>query len=211
MCPPDHSPYKKAGKRSMSSTSNGSPNYRSINRGKKSRSDWSRESSGRSFSFNRNFESDKMSGQRDSRNSNYTSHEKSPFSNIKSGSSKNIESDKLSGHKDSRNGNYTSQEKSPFSKNKSGSSRNIESDKYSGKRDSRNANYSLLEENPFSGKKSKSYNYNHLLGAKKIKNKSRSGHQEGLFAKNVTHYQDTKTYHVKRKKKIDKVGVKKLD
>jgi hypothetical protein len=175
MCPPDHSPYKKAGKRSMSSTSNGSPNYRSINRGKKSRSDWSRESSGRSFSFNKNFESDKMSGQRDSRKGNYSSNEKSPFSNKKSGSAKNIESDK-----------------------------------YSGKRDSRNGNYSLLEENPFSSKKSKSYNYNHLLGAKRIKNKSRSGHQEGLFAKNVTHYQDTKTYHVKRKRKTDKVGVKKL-
>ena len=143
MCPPDHyfAPYKKAGKRGMTSTNNTSPNYKNFNRGKNSHTDWSRKSSGSKFSFRRNFESDK----------------------------------------------------------------------YAGNRDSRNTSYTLLEDNPFSQKKSKSFMNSRLLGAKKIKNKNRSGHQEGLFAKNVSRYQDRKTYHIRRKGRLaDKVGIKKL-
>lgn len=143
MCPPDryYAPYKKAGKRGMTATSNTSPNYKTYNRSRNSKSDWSRNSSGSKFRLRKNFESDK----------------------------------------------------------------------YAGRRDSRNASYSMIEANPYSVKKSKSYNYSHLLGAKKIRNKSRSGHQKGLFAKNVTRYQDKKTYHVRRKGRLaEKVGVKKL-
>lgn len=143
MCPPDHyfAPYKKAGKRGMTSTTNTSPNYKSFNRSKNSRSDWSRNSTGSRFRFRRNFESDKHSG-----------------------------------HGNSGSGSY-----------------------------------SLLEDNPFNQRKAKVFKYNRLLGAKKIKNKSRSGHQEGLFSKKESRYQDTRSRYFKRKGKLnDKVGVKKL-
>jgi hypothetical protein len=143
MCPPDHyfAPYKKAGKKGMTSTSNNSPNYKTYNRSRNSGSDWSRNSG----------------------------------------------------------------------MNKSSSRKNYESDKYAGHGKTGSGNYSIIEQNPYSSKRTKSKNYSHLLGAKKIKNKSRSGHQEGLFASNVNRYQERKTYHVRKRGRLaDRVGVKKL-
>jgi len=144
MCPPDRyfAPYKKAGKRGMTSNSNSIRNYKSYNRNRNSKKDWSRSSLGSIFSFKNNFESDK----------------------------------------------------------------------YSGSKDGRNATYTLLEDNPFMVKKSKTFKYTRLLGANKIRNKSRKGHQEGLFAYKVSHYQDKKSYHFRHRKgkASDKVGIKNL-
>ena len=130
----------------------------------------------------------------------------------KLGIRKNFESDKFTGKRDGKSGSGSSSiEKSALGQNKTKGSRNFESDKYSGRRDKKNATYSMLENSPFSQKRSKIFNYSHLLGANKIKNKSRSGHQEGLFSSRETRYQDTRSRYFKRKGKLnDKVGVKKL-
>lgn len=163
MCPPDRyfAPYKKAGKRGMTSTNQSIRNYKNFNRSRNSNKDWSRSSLGSIFSFKKNFESDKYTGK---------GNDNSSFKN------------------------------------------NFESDKYSGRKDGHNSTYTLLEDNPFTVKKSKTFKYTRLLGANKIKNKSRKGHQEGLFSSNVSHYQDKKTYHFRHRKgkSSDKVGIRKL-
>lgn len=214
MCPPDryNASSKKANKRGMKSTANYSSNYKKFDRNRKSQTDWSRGSGTSRFGFNKNFESDNIAGQRDSRKSNYTRLENKPFKQGKLKSSSNFESDKFAGQKDTRKTNSTQLENSPFSRAKLKKARNFESDKYAGRSERSNGNYSMLENSPFGNNKSVAYKYTHLLGSKKIKNKSRKGHEEGLFARQVNNYQETKTYHVKRKKKgTDKVGVKKLD
>jgi hypothetical protein len=145
----------------MTSTNQSIRNYKSYNRSRNSKNDWSRSSAGSSFSFRRNFESDQFSGK----------------------------------------GNDTKDFKN-----------NFESDKFSGRRDGSKPTYTLLEDNPFSDRRSKTFKYTRLLGAKKIRNKSRNGHEEGLFGNKVSHYQDKKTYHLKhrRGKSSDRVGVKKM-
>ena len=218
MCPPDkyYATYKKAGKHGMTSTKN-SPEYRSFNRSRNLRTDWSRKSSTGRSSLRKNFESDKFTGHGNAGSRYYTGIEENPF-NSKGlrGKSKgnNFESDKFAGHGNAGSRFYTDIEDNPFySKGSKGKSKgkDFESDKFAGQSNGGSKNYTAIEEKVFRSKKSKSHNYSRLLGAKKIKHKSRSGHEEGLFAGNVNRYQEKKTYHVKKRGRLaDKVGVKKL-
>jgi hypothetical protein len=179
MCPPDkyYAPYKKAGRHGMTSTSNTSPHYKSFNRSKNLRTEWSRESKASRLKFWKNYESDKFAGRGNAGSRFYTPIEDEPF----------------------------------LSRGLKRNRKNYESDKFSGQGNAGSKFYTPIEENPFSAKKSKSKDYSRLLGAKKIKNKSRKGHEEGLFASNVNRYQDRKTYHIRKRGRLsEKVGIKRL-
>jgi hypothetical protein len=182
MCPPDRyfAPYKKAGKRGMTSTSQSIRNNRSSNKGRNSGKDWSRSSSRSIFSFRRNFESDKFAGSKEGPSSFRKSFESDQYttgkSNKKSSFKNNFESDKYAGSKDGANSNKSLIEKKSFNEKRS----------------------------------SRKYNFSRLLGAKKIRNRHHKGHEEGLFSSNVSNFWERKSYHVKHRKSKGKIGVKKL-
>jgi hypothetical protein len=180
MCPPDHyfAPYKKAGKRGMTSTSQSIRNSRSSNRGRNSGKDWSRSSSGGVFSSKKNYESDKFAGSKDGPSGYRKSFESDQFTgkgNDNAKFKKNFESDKFAGSKDNTKSNSLL-EKNSFKEKKS--SRKYNFSRLLGAKKIRNKHHKGHEEGLFSSNVSnfwerKSYHVRHhkskgKIGVKKL-------------------------------------------